>query len=54
MTADNRKVFVIDDDADIRASIEGLLKSERLPCESFATAREFLRQMRAIDGRPVV
>ena len=49
MTADNRKVFVIDDDADIRASIEGLLKSEGLPSESFATAREFLDR-RAIDG----
>jgi len=49
MTADNCKVFVIDDDAGIRASIEGLLKSEGLPSESFATAREFLDR-RVVDG----
>ena len=42
MAADNCKVFVIDDDAGIRASIEGLLKCEGLPSESFATAGEFL------------
>src|ERR1700751_4861138 len=35
-------VFVIDDDASIRASIEGLLKSVGLRSESFGTAQEFL------------
>jgi FixJ family two-component response regulator len=36
-------VFVVDDDDSVRASIEGLLKSERLRCASFGTAEEFLR-----------
>ena len=36
-------VFVIDDDADVRASIQGLLKSAGLRSESFGTAEEFLR-----------
>jgi FixJ family two-component response regulator len=36
-------VFVIDDDADLRASIEGLLRSAGLWSESFGTAEEFLR-----------
>ena len=36
-------VFVIDDDAGIRASIQGLLKSAGLRSESFGTAEEFLR-----------
>lgn len=36
-------VFVIDDDADVRASIQGLLKSAGLLSESFGTAEEFLR-----------
>src|SRR5260370_18253979 len=36
-------VFVIDDDAGVRASIQGLLKSARLRCASFGTAEEFLR-----------
>jgi len=36
-------VFVIDDDAAVRASIQGLLKSVGLRCETFATAQEFLR-----------
>jgi FixJ family two-component response regulator len=35
-------VFVIDDDADVRAAIAGLLKFEGLRCEAFATAQEFL------------
>jgi len=35
-------VFVIDDDAAVRASIQGLLKSVGLRCETFATAQEFL------------
>jgi FixJ family two-component response regulator len=42
-------VFVIDDDAGIRASIEGLLKSVGLRSESFGTAQDFLRSKRP-DG----
>jgi FixJ family two-component response regulator len=41
-------VFVIDDDADLRASIQGLLKVAGLRSESFATAEEFLH--RKCDG----
>jgi len=40
---DAATVFVVDDDASVRASIQGLLKSARLRCRSFATAEEFLR-----------
>jgi FixJ family two-component response regulator len=36
-------VFVIDDDAGVRASIQGLLKAVGLGSESFGTAEEFLR-----------
>jgi FixJ family two-component response regulator len=39
-------VFVIDDDADVRASIQGLLKSVGLRCESFGRAQEFVRSKR--------
>jgi FixJ family two-component response regulator len=42
-------VFVIDDDAGVRASIQGLLKSAGLRCESFRSAEEFLRSDRP-DG----
>jgi FixJ family two-component response regulator len=42
-------VFVIDDDAAVRASIQGLLKSVGLRSESFGTAQEFLRSKRT-DG----
>ena len=42
-------VFVIDDDDDVRASIQGLLKSVDLRSETFATAQEFLC-MRRPDG----
>jgi FixJ family two-component response regulator len=42
-------VFVIDDDAGLRAAIEGLLKSVGLRSESFASAQEFLSRSRA-DG----
>jgi FixJ family two-component response regulator len=41
--ADAPMVFVVDDDAGVRASIQGLLKSARLRCASFGTAEEFLR-----------
>ena len=47
--ADAPTVFVIDDDAGVRASIQGLLKSASLRCESFRSAEEFLRRNRP-DG----
>ena len=46
---DTLTVFVIDDDAAVRASIQGLLKSVSLRCEAFGTAEEFLRSKRP-DG----
>jgi len=42
-------VFVIDDDAGVRASIQGLLKSVGLRSETFGSAQEFLRSKRQ-DG----
>src|SRR6266581_717403 len=42
-SADAPTVFVIDDDASVRASIQGLLKSASLRSASFGTAEEFLR-----------
>jgi FixJ family two-component response regulator len=39
-------VFVIDDDAAIRAAIQGLLKSVGLRSETFGTGQEFLRSKR--------
>jgi FixJ family two-component response regulator len=39
-------VFVIDDDASIRAAIQGLLKSVGLRSETFGTGHEFLRSKR--------
>jgi FixJ family two-component response regulator len=42
-------VFIIDDDADVRASIAGLLKSVGLRSEIFATAQDFLCRKRP-DG----
>jgi len=47
--ADPPQVFVIDDDAGMRASIQGLLKSVGLRSETFGTAQEFLRSKRK-DG----
>jgi FixJ family two-component response regulator len=43
IAADGATVFVIDDDAGVRASIQGLLKSVKLRCAAFETAEEFLR-----------
>ena len=43
------KVFIIDDDAGVRAAIQGLLKSEGLQSEGFESAEEFLRTKRP-DG----
>ena len=45
--ADPPIVFVVDDDAGVRESIQGLLKSAGLRCEAFARPQEFLRR-----GRP--
>jgi FixJ family two-component response regulator len=42
-------VFVVDDDAAMRASIQGLLKSVGLRAECFGTPQEFLRSRRT-DG----
>jgi FixJ family two-component response regulator len=36
-------VFIIDDDAGMRAAIQGLLKTEGLHSEAFATPQEFLK-----------
>jgi FixJ family two-component response regulator len=47
--ADAPTVFIIDDDANVRASIAGLLKSVGLRSEIFGTAQEFLSRTRA-DG----
>ena len=41
--ADAPTVFIVDDDAGVRASIQGLLKSAKLKCTSYGTAEEFLR-----------
>jgi FixJ family two-component response regulator len=37
-------VFIVDDDPQVRASIQGLLKSAGLRSESFETAEQFLRR----------
>ena len=47
--ADDPTVFIIDDDADVRASIQDLLESVGLHSESFETAEEFL-QSKQPDG----
>jgi FixJ family two-component response regulator len=47
--ADAPTVFVIDDDAAMRAAIQGLLKSVGLQSETFGIAHEFLRRKRP-DG----
>jgi FixJ family two-component response regulator len=41
-SADIAMVFIIDDDPDVRESIQGLLKSVGLRSRSFGTAQEFL------------
>jgi len=45
--ADGATVFVVDDDAGVRAAIQGLLKSAGLRCECFPSAEDFLRRNRA-------
>ena len=47
--ANTATVFVVDDDASIRESIQGLLKSAGLRSEGFDTAEKFL-QRRPLDG----
>jgi FixJ family two-component response regulator len=47
--AEKPTVFVIDDDAAVRASIQGLLKSAGLSSQSFETAEDFVRAQR-VDG----
>jgi FixJ family two-component response regulator len=47
--ADTPTVFVVDDDAAVRAAIQGLLKSVGLQSETFGIAHEFLRTKRP-DG----
>ncbi len=47
--ADVPTVFVVDDDAAMRAAIQGLLKSVGLRSETFGAAEEFLRSKRP-DG----
>jgi FixJ family two-component response regulator len=37
-------VFIIDDDADVREGLEALLQSVSLPCEVFASTRDFLNR----------
>jgi len=44
MAPERSKVFIVDDDPLIRASIQGLLKSANLQSESFETAEQFLRR----------
>ena len=48
-SAGNPTVFIIDHDAGVRASIQGLLKSVGLRSETFGTLQEFLRTKRP-DG----
>lgn len=43
-SANTATVFVVDDDASIRASIQGLLKSAGLRSEGFETAEQFLQR----------
>jgi FixJ family two-component response regulator len=46
LPVDTPTVFVVDDDADLRASIRGLLKSAGLRSEGFETAEQFLQRDR--------
>jgi FixJ family two-component response regulator len=48
-SANAATVFVVDDDASIRASIQGLLKSVGLRSEGFETAEKFLER-KPLDG----
>src|SRR6266480_3380397 len=48
-SANAATVYVVDDDASIRASIQGLLKSAGLRSEGFETAEKFLER-KPLDG----
>src|ERR1700732_2618428 len=45
-SSNDSTVFVVDDDADVRASIQGLLKSVGLRSQCFGTTQEFLLNKR--------
>jgi len=47
VTVETPTVFIVDDDADVRVSIQGLLKSVGLRSQAFATPQEFLESKRA-------
>ena len=47
ITDDAPVVFIVDDDASVRRSVQDLLSSVSLPSETFATAQEFLESRRA-------
>ena len=47
ITEDTPVVFIVDDDASVRRSIQDLLSSVALPSEAFATPQEFLANRRA-------
>ena len=49
MSQSTPTVFVIDDDVEVRMSIQGLLKSAGLSSEAFGTAEEFMRN-KVLDG----
>jgi len=49
MSRSTPTVFVIDDDVEVRMSIQGLLRSAGLSSESFGTAEEFMRN-KVLDG----
>jgi RNA polymerase sigma factor (sigma-70 family) len=46
MTEAEAMVFIVDDDAPVRESLENLIRSGGLPVETFASAQEFLRSKR--------
>jgi FixJ family two-component response regulator len=48
-TQDVLTIFIVDDDADVRESLQELLESVGLHSKSFGTAQEFLASPR-IDG----
>src|SRR5271163_4840628 len=51
-TQDVPTVFIVDDDSDVRESLQELLESVGLPSKSFGTAQEFLSSPRSNDDGP--
>ncbi|HJU66720.1 MAG TPA: response regulator [Gemmatimonadaceae bacterium] len=47
--ADDPLVYVVDDDLSVREALRSMIRSVGLRCETFASAREFLRHSR-VDG----